>query len=407
MPRRTAPSRRLPLDAASPPIPGVAALALLMSMAVTLPAWASDVVTVQMKGTQTIEYDSNPLLLLPSQNSLGAATGSITTPEITINGDLPNSHFDDDLRMDFNRYNLDGFSSNDIHDTLNGKVGGELWQASLGGAFDYDTTRTSEITGSGLNVAGIRHTGLSLSPQGQISLSPLDTLQLSGSYSAAFYSDTQRFTDFDDMGLTPTFQHVLDPLNAVQAMVQYSRFFTTSGSQLAVDTLMPMLGWVGTPTPQLKISASAGMQKNIWHFPAGSSGTANSTIGYAFMTDLSYSGVNDILHLNGTRQAYPLASGTLTDRTSFTLDLTHAMTPRFSATMSFTYLTFSYSAPVAGSQSELISAMPSLVFHATSDFDLTASYRFRQKEIVDTPGDATSNTIMLTLTYSPQRRVVY
>src|SRR5579862_6213433 len=220
------------------------AIGALMAMASVQQARSSDL-TLQPKFTESGEVDTNPLLL-----SSGAKTaiGSITSPEATINDDTPLAHLDLDTRIDFNEYDLPEFSSNDLHTQGHASYKGATSFFGTSAGLDYDTTRTSELTGSGINVAGVRHTGLSFSPQGGFNLSPLDIVSANASYTRAQYSNTLLFTDYDTYSVGPGYQHTFDALNTGTAGLQASRFQTTTGPSITFDTYNPTVGWNRTFT---------------------------------------------------------------------------------------------------------------------------------------------------------------
>ena len=194
------------------------AFVLALAVAVLAPGSAvANPVQAQLKYVQDFEFDTNPLLLPPNGSThtgqpTGGKTlyGTIAMPELTLSRSTADSTISFDNLFEASRFNLPSYSSLDLHSTLTGKQNWETSYLSLSGKLDSDTTRNSEVNNSGLNVAGIRHLGLSLAPEFGYSLTALDQIVIDASFLNATYGDVALFRNYVDYSVTPSYQHTFD-----------------------------------------------------------------------------------------------------------------------------------------------------------------------------------------------------
>ena len=101
-----------------------------------------------------IQYDDNPLL----RSNEDSVWGFIISPEMTVMGETPRTSLKIDLRLDVNQFSGSGvqdqaaedLDSFDQHFTSDFELHSKHSSLGANVAFDRDTTRTSEITDSGI-----------------------------------------------------------------------------------------------------------------------------------------------------------------------------------------------------------------------------------------------------------------
>jgi len=360
----------------------------------------ADPLRVQGKLSQTFEYDDNPLL---STREHEAATGSITSPELLLNADLPGLTNQIDLRADVNRYDLKGFDSDDFFGAWRSRWTGTAWSAALNASLDYDTTRTSELGTSGINVAGIRHTTVSLGPEIGVVLTPQDMVNLSGSYVRSTYGDTQRYTNYEVMGFSPRLAHAFDERNSGLATVRLSRFQTRSGPTTTIDTVAPMAGWERKLSETLTVSALVGIQQMSSTVTAtgnGGQGDSSST-DLVFDSSLTYRDQQDRIVLALNRQPSPSGDGTMNQATGVTLSVTHTLSPPVSLKFDASYKVTEMSGSRGESSEKVyLTVSPRLSYRIIEDLDVGITYRYRQQK--DVLGEISeSQSILLNFTYIP------
>lgn len=380
-------ARSLALAAAALPLTGGAALA--------------ENLYVQMEGAGRFEYDSNPLLLPSGEQS---SLAMIASPGLNLKNVSANSTVELDTRFDFSKYDLHNLSSNDNFTRLRAETKGETWLASVTGGFDYDTTRTSELTTSGTNLAGVRHTGYSLAPHFEKNLSQVDALTLDGGFSASNYDDKSLYNDFMMYSVAPGYKRAFDPRNTGVVSVEASHFTTTTGSDVDIDNIIPAVGWEYMITPQLQAKAKVGVQYTEWNYGAGISAPDKDGWDYYYSAALTYKGIQDVLSFKADRRPVPLSNGAQAQASTFNLSETHTVNPTLDLKLDLFYQISKESSYPTGDKVNYFSAMPQAVYHATENVDLNLAYRYREQENKIGSTDASSNAILLYIVYKPDVR---
>jgi hypothetical protein len=360
--------------------------------------------SAQVMVKESLQHDSNPLLATSGRKSLD---GSVTSPELIFNDDSVVSHADLDSRVDVNEFNLKGFSSTDIHSTGHLSQKGEVWQATLAATLDYDTTRTSEATASGINVAGIHHTGLSLQPQATVNITQVDQAQITTSLQQSFYENKQLYTNYEVFGFTPSYQHTFNPLDSGQILLQTSHYQSLAGSSITIDSAGPAFGWNRRFSERLNASANAGLQETSFHYGPGLAFPDTSSLDYNFAVNLGFQGQQDTIQLSFARQLSPNGNGSEAQTTGFNLNEIHQITTRLEADVQALYYQYSYTGGFAasGSQSAYLSASPKVLYHLTSALSVDVTYQYRQRDVQNSRG-AQANALMLNVIYKPVAKIL-
>jgi len=355
--------------------------------------------TIQFKGSETVEHDDNPLLLTSGAKSVN---GSITEPEATINEDTPLIHLDLDTKLDFNEYDLPHFSSTDTHVAYHSNYKGQTLQFGLDGNVDYDTTRTSELTASGLNIAGIRHLGVTYTPHAEVFITPVDQAVFNGSYNNTTYADTKLYTDYRFISANPALQHALDPLDTVSAGIQSTEFGTTVGPAVTIYSIGPLFGWTRNFSQRLSATATLGA---IGSYGATSisnpPGSSPMSYDYTYSLDLAFTGQQDTIHLTASRSPSPEGNGTEALQSSYGLTERHAVTTRTDLDLSAQYISSSYTQKIIGAQASYISLSPKVNYHLTQEWEFSSEFRYRHQDSTGIGQSASSNAILFHLIYTP------
>jgi hypothetical protein len=359
----------------------------------------ADGATLQTKLQEVPQYDSNPTLALGKAIPL---EGSVTTPEATINADTPALHLDADLQGVINRFSQATLNSDDGHVVGHATYKSELWQYGLTGGLDYDTTRTSEETASGVSIAGIRHVGWNAAPQVGVYLSPVDLISINGSFQNSYYTASSLYTNYRVYGASPSWQHSFDPLNSGYLIFQASRYETTSGlNRLGIDQFSPMVGWSTLIFPQWTATLNAGLQRTYWDYPFFIPGAKTQANRLAYSVDIGYKGQQDTFHLTSAQQPNPTGLGTEANTLSISLSEAHMITTRVEVDANVLWQQSDYGDTTSITQKSFLSATPKITYHATSHLDLSLAYRYRQQAFIDTNSIASSNGVLLYFTLTP------
>jgi hypothetical protein len=380
----------------------VAAVALVVAPvldAAVGTAWAGNG-AVQFILPERLEVDSNPLML---RHGAERVMGSVTSPEIGVSSDTPTDHFGINTRVDRSFYDVKGFSSTDVHSRANVKTKGEVWEAGLSATFDYDTTRTSEQEASALNIAGIRHTGLTLSPLLTTTLSETDSLILNPSLTHSYYANKLLYTNYTVYAFNPSYQHSFDPRNTGMVILQSSRYQTERMPRTVIDNIGPALGWTSAVSEKLTATVTAGVRRTMPEYDPASRTVAKDTWNYGYSLSLTYKGEQDLINLDVSRAPNPYATGTQAETTVFTLTETHTLTPTLSYTVSVSdQQSKSTSGGITNDMTSL-SLLNRLTFHLTETVDLGVEHRIRERMSDPGEGRALGNLFMARIVYTPEK----
>jgi len=355
--------------------------------------------TVQMSILERAEHDTNPLM---QSHGAEAVNGSVTSPELILSSDTPTDHLGLKARVDRSFYDLKGFSSTDLHSRFNGTTKGERWEAGIGIGLDYDTTRTSEQDASGLNIAGIRHTGLTFSPRVKMSVSETDSLVVDPSLMRSFYADKRRYTNYSVYSVNPTYQHDFDSRNSGQVILQTSRF-QTEGTGTVIDNIGPALGWVTALSERLTASVTAGIRRTMPEFAPSSRTDGKDAWNYGYSVSLSYRGEQDVVDFSASRAPNPFATGTQAETTAISLAETHTLSPTLSYGVTVTHQRSKSSYGGIASDSTSIGLQNRLTYHVTETVDLGVEHRIRERMAEPGEGRALGNVFLARIIFTPTK----
>lgn len=355
----------------------------------------ADGLQVDIAGSETGQWSSNPLL---ATGDVKALFGSTTSPEITLKNATPTSSLSLDTRVDHNQFNQSAFNSTDAHANADTSLQNQRWQIGSHLLADYDTTRTSEITDFGLHNVIARHTGLGVAPQVSYTPNALDTFSISGSAASSRYNNSF-FTDYATYAVTPSYSRHVDPLNTGTFSVQAQRYQSTKGPSIRIDSLGPMLGWQTALSPRFSFHASAGAQTARQY--NGGVAAGSWTWQPVFAAGLSFKGKEDSIDLDGTRSQFPYGNGTEALQTKYEVEARHALNSAFTLTFGGSYVTASYQVFTPDTVDNLATGHVGIDYHMTEHIDLDAHYQYRIEQLTGSGATPKDHAVMLSLAYHP------
>lgn len=354
---------------------------------------------LQVEGSGRFEYDDNPLLRADAADSI---FGFIATPRVSVIGETDVSRLEFGGQLEANRYDDSDFNSNDVYLNFAGQRRFRTGAASLKADFSYDTTRTSEVADSGLSIAGVRNTRFTVAPHVQSDITQVDQLILDGSVAISKYDDLDNYTNYRTYTLKPTLQHSFSETQAATFALEGVHYETTSGSGVTTDTLIPQVGWVSQFSPRWRASGSVGVQYSTTsydlEFPGREDGSEWT---HYFDVAVNYDDLNDHIAFQTSRRPSSLSSGNQAQTTQFKLTGTHNLNQRLDLKLGLTYQISDRSGSNSSGNNDItfIEAAPQLVYRLTEKLNLNLMYRHREREIGD--AEATSDAVMVTLTFRP------
>jgi hypothetical protein len=344
--------------------------------------------TVTVKAREEFKYTTNPLMVNGSHE---AAFGALTTPELIFVATTPNTDINLDTRLNINQFNISNLSSTDNHTTLSSSYKSDHWLAGLNGSLDYDTTQTSELTGSGLNIAGIRHTAINVSPYLAYYITPVNLLQFQAGLLDANYSSTL-YIPYMVYSAQMMWQHALSPTSAAMVVMQGSQYQTELRPQVTIDTLMPQIGWKGDLTDKLTILALAGYQQSNTRNDALSSRSSGEDFTYTLQA--LYKTEQNQLNLRVSRQPSPQSDGSQVQATSIALTDVYQVSPRLKAIESLYYQQNEYNSFLKNGETTYLIISPKLSYEVFRNINIDLTYTF-QRSMNITNQAAVANMVII------------
>lgn len=355
--------------------------------------------TVRTEGSGRFEYDDNPLL---RADDASAITGFIATPRLTLLEETDVSRIELGGQVEVNRYDDTDFNSEDYYVNFLARRQFRTGLAWVKADMSYDTTRTSEVAESGLSIAGVRNTRFTVAPHYQADITQLDQLIFDASMVVSRYDDLDNYTNYRTFTFKPTWQRSVTETQAALFAVEGVHYETTSGSGVTTDTLIPQVGWTAQLSPRWKVNGSVGLQYSTTEydqqFPGREDGSETT---YYFDAAINYDDLNDHVVFQTSRRPSSLASGNQAQTTQFKLSGTHNVSQRLDLKLGLTYQFSDRSGSNSSGNNDItfIEAAPQLVYRLTEKLNLNLMYRHREREIGS--ADATSDAVMVTLTFRP------
>jgi len=352
---------------------------------------------VAMQGSEQWMYDSNPLKLLQNYKSLN---GYNTSGVLILNSDSQAWNLDTNSEVDNGSFQNPKFDSTDFHEKTNASIKNDVWKAGLGGQFDYDTTRTSEITTYGITFPSVRHTGESLSPEIDFNPDTVEKLAVKGTLSRSTYDNTA-FTNYNFDTINPTYSYIFDPLNTGLFTMNYQRYSTINGIPTTVNTYGPSLGWIRVVNPNMTFKVTAGAEDSEQNATAGA--PASSSLNYVFSGDMSIKALNDTFTFDATRSQQPFGNGSSALFTSFKAADTHAINERLSLNASGTYRFAQYleNSTTSINLNREYDGTAGVTYRIYTNLDFIANYQYTNQTLTNINGAVKEQTVMVGLSFHP------
>ena len=351
---------------------------------------------IQVQGS----YDDN--IRLEPDDEIQAA-GAIVSPEIKLG--RRNEAFDLSVlgRIDANGYASDeDLNSVDERVLLNASKMSPRGKLGLSVEFNRDTTLTTEETDTGNLTETARVQTIAVSPTWSYQLSPIDTLDLSGSYTNTSY-DTDQLTDFQFMSASASISHAVGPMDALLGGVFVARFEADDATDTVSDIVGGQIGWSHQFSDVLRAQGLVGLEHVHTQFDRSTGREWDDTLGYRLDLTLSYN-FDDVtrVELSGSRKTEPSGGGAVVTRNRAQVSLTRRLSPMLSFRADGSYIESEAEQQSGLDQRNFLVVQPSLIWSIDRDWDLSASYRFRTQDF-ENGERASSNAAFLTLTYRMPR----
>jgi hypothetical protein len=354
---------------------------------------------------QQVLYSDNLLL---SRDREISAFGSITAPTLHLERNSPSGTAAFDGRFEFAEY-LDHSEFNSQDQFLKFRLDQAITERSgvrLSANFTHDTTLKSDqdVTGRFLDKS-FDFINWNVGPAWVYALTPIDQIGVRGLYQNVNY-DTDQKTDYQYFGPAVDYTRHLDELTQITGTVSWFRFIPDEPGQDYTDTLATLVSYGYTPSERFSISGGVGLAYSMRHEDPGND---SDDIGYRLKFNLKYLMSDQMTLLAGfSHDTEPSGDGDQVVRNRANVGFAYKFTPLTTGRLNVDYadnvdiLGFEGQSTTDENQnsSRYTAVRPSISYQLTEDWSLTGEYRFRYRLFEDDGGDASSNSVFLTLQYN-------
>ncbi|MFD2110873.1 hypothetical protein [Thiorhodococcus fuscus] len=298
------------------------------------------------------------------------------------------------------------FEASDLDETdgsLNALASYRLGRSSfkLNGAFDYDSTLTSEVATSGYVQVNKRRQRFYIEPTWTYQLTPRASAEMTLSYEDIAYEDVDVIPlynyDYATAGLT--FIYALSERSQAFARATFDRY-EASDVGLKSESTGLLLGASYQLSETLSASAYAGVRQTSSEVPTWLGVLKSDSSGPLFQFELNKSFEVGSLNFSAARSMLPSSNGELLDTTSLALAFNYPLSPKWNFRLDADFYR-NRSEDDAGSSSDrdYASVAPRFELKLSEELRLALSYRYRWQKYELSDEAAVSNSIHLYLTY--------
>lgn len=346
---------------------------------------------------QEASYHSNPQMLINNEEEI---YGSITTPSISLESKTPTSTIFLKSSVAQNLFNESEYNSTDFYSSARLKRKIERWEAGLNAGFNYDTTRSSELTTFGVDTLNERHWGFNIAPEITFTPSTKNRITLSGGLNTSRYDNSTLHTDYNVYSAGFSWGHMLSQFSTGFFSLNARRYQTQNNLDETVDSIGPSLGWkmvvseklttmltIGSEASRQKSKTTTTTHKWIW----------NSI----FSGSVNYKDEQHNLTVKVSRQQQPYSNGSSSLLTSLSFDERYHFNEKFTGNVSAEYQDSKKSSLSSSNLKSRIYSNAGITYHLTKQADLGASYKYKQEKLTNSSSTQKDNAFLLRVRYRP------
>lgn len=338
-------------------------------------------------------YNSNPLM---RRSDIRSIYGAETRTYIGYQGESSTSKLKTDVTAVENRYDDADFNSRDFYAKLMLEKIFQRTIFSLSGSYDYDTTRSSELTTFGREVGTGRRKYFGFEPTLAFQVTPRTTLGLGGKWQETRYeSDT--LNNFKVTSLASVLSHNLTPLQIATLSLQGQRYALLDNSEQYIDNLGPTLSWSYNFQPKWTLSLSAG------YLGSRINGFTNENTSWEYSptygVSLRHEGVRSSSVYSANRTFQPYTNGTETYLTNFEISERYKINPTFDLELKGNYI-FAEDVPKTTDNLEKAwGGTASINYKIGINWVANLSYKYRSEDVANQDETADQQIIRVGISY--------
>lgn len=344
---------------------------------------------------QALTYDSNPLKLVSGAKSL---RGSETTATLSLKNYTTSNLYQLDSTVSQGLYSDADFNATNIHEKLYLARKNERFTTDIKALYDYDTTRTTEITSFGIRAPNVRNTKYSAAPNIAFQYSPLNTVGLRGSVLDSSF-DNRAFIDYRLYAADPYFKHKFDPRNSGTLNFNMQKYETQTGVQTTTTTMGPRLGWIWEYDDNLTARFNAGAEKSSQE--RANSNRTHSQINYVYSGNFTYRAQQLITDFNVSRGQLPTGNGVSYLLTDVNLKEAYLLNDRISLRGSLGYRYATYITNPGVNLDREYNGSGGIAYRIYKNLDLTGNYQYVQQKLTSGNGQLNSQSLIMGVSFHP------
>lgn len=343
--------------------------------------------------SETGVWNTNPLMLRRNAETI---YGSETKAFFGLKNETPTSKIRTEASILRNQMNQSVFNTTDIYLKAYLEKSFKRWMMAFNGAYDYDTTRSSEITTFGQDIGTGRRNSFSLQPSVSYMISPRTFFGLSGRWLETRYEE-DTLVDYRIYALTPSLGYNITPIQTVSLSFQSQRYDLLEDTDRYIDSLGPNLAWQYKISPTLTLDLSGGYLGSKINGYSGVESTWEYNVVYG-MT-LSHSTPRNTASMGATRSRQPYSDGTESYLTTLDFKDQYKVNDKLFLNLKANYQ-FSKQPPQAtNSLDTAMGGEVGLTYKFARNWTATSSYKYRSEELTSTKDEAEQQIIRLGITY--------
>ena len=349
-------------------------------------------------------YEDNPLLL--SSGAEGTLHQRVS-PSISIEWETSDVELHTELLLDSHKFSgggQEGSERGDL-DSFDQNLSGALsfrdarQELSFTGNLKRNTTRTSELTDSGLLAENVQRLSANVDAQWDYDLTALDQISLTGGGNIVKF-DASRFTNSKTYDIGGRYSRALGPTETAGLSLGAIFFDPDSdpdlGSQGSSTSLSLNVFLENELTQTLTVRGAGGIS-----YERGS----DNPLGFVTDTSLDWTpSRSSTISATYSRSIEPSSGGTLQESDDITMRFHHLLTREVELDVQLVFQSRAEAGADTSSGRTYYSLSPSISWQPLRDWVFSLSYEHRRQEFDEAAGNASSNAVFLRLEYAfPER----
>lgn len=315
---------------------------------------------------------------------------------IGLQRDMLTSKVKGDFSAVANRYDQVNFDSTDFYAKVIMEKSFQGMLLSLTSSYDYDTTRSSELTTFGREVGTGRRKSYTAQPSFVFQATPRTMIGLSGRWQETFY-ESESLSNYRIASLSPVMSHNLTPLQVATLSFQAQRYTLIDSVDQYIDSFGPSIAWSYNFHPIWALNLSTGYLASRIH---GYTGVADQwERNFIYGISLKYSKLQHNSILSANRSLQPYANGTESYLTTFEMRNQYKLNPNLDLELKGNYQFAEDPPETTDNLEKAWSGSAALNYKIGMNWVASASYKHRSEDLANQDKSAEQQIVRVGISY--------